>query len=151
MIQVKAFLLEKYEEFNEFVKTTRPRGESGIKYTTTHIYAFYEDGVPMDALDQIASLKFDIGKHRENQLGNRKQALIQKRQLAEVQERQNSFVEKLDSSEGKEKYELEKLIKAGEEIIAQYEQKISADEGASKLEETTILAIQDLIKEIESE
>lgn len=148
MIQVKAFPLDKYEEFNDFVKTTRPRGESGIKYTTTHIYAFYEHGEPMDKLDQVASLKFDIGKHRENWINSRKQALVAKWQLEEVIERNESFKSK--SVDGKEKYEVEKLIKAGDQIIAQYEQKIAADEGAAALELTTIKAVQDLIKEIEN-
>jgi hypothetical protein len=149
MIQAKTFPLDNYQEFNDFVKHTRPRGENGIRITNTHIVVVYEDGEPMDALDQIASLNFDIGRHKEQRKSNLKQAYLAKMQMKMAKKRNADFIKKAEKATGKEKYEFERLIKDGETIISGYEQKIAADEGAAAIEEVNAESIRELIKDLQ--
>ncbi len=76
MIQVKAFPIAEYEKFNEFLKTHSPRGENGFKFHEGHLMVFYEEGVPMNLSDKVQSLRFELGKHLEQELQYKKQYLV---------------------------------------------------------------------------
>lgn len=73
MLKLKTFKLDDYEGFNGFITEHSPRGENGIKFNQTHIMVFYEEGTPMTKSDKIQSLKFELGKHLEQQMHYDKQ------------------------------------------------------------------------------
>lgn len=73
MIQAKTFSLDDYAGFNKFVTEHSPRGENGVKITNTHLIVFYEDGELMSKSDRIQSLRFELGKHLEQQMHYEKQ------------------------------------------------------------------------------
>ncbi len=79
MVQVKTFPLDDYKGFNDFVKEHSPRGENGIKFNTTHIMVFYDEGEIMNKSDRIQALKFELGKHLEQQMHYDKQMRMAKR------------------------------------------------------------------------
>lgn len=151
MIQVKSFSLDNYQEFNDFVKTTRPRGEKGITYNQTHIFVFYESGEPMDRYDQLSKLQFKLGEAKENILEYRVQLRNSEKQLKVSIAKQEIDEKTLVGLEGKVKHAVEKRVQDNKNLIAQYEQKVAADKGMIKIKELEIEAIQELAAEIEKE
>lgn len=76
MIQVRFFELKDWEKCNEFMKTTRPRGEKGFISNNAGFVVVYEDGKPMDKYDRLNKLRFQLGEHQEKIYSYEKELLI---------------------------------------------------------------------------
>lgn len=133
MIQVRHFELSKWKECNEFMKTTRPRGEKGFIANASGFVVVYEDGMPMDKLDKLAKLKFALGKHQENALDYTKELLIN-------EEMEKEFLARPDEKE----YDKKQFTK-NNEIQKNAKNKMI------ELEMLSVKATEALIKKIEKE
>lgn len=135
MIQVKYFSFEDADKCNEFVKENRPRGEKGFVVNTAGIIVVYEKGEPMDKLEKLAKLRFQVGEHKEKIMSYKKEAMLdeemQKEFLARPKEEVNDYEKK------KFKEEREAGLIAKKKMIV--------------MEELSLKVTFDLIKEIEKE
>jgi hypothetical protein len=136
MIQIKRFSLSDTDGFNKFMETQRPRGEKGIICNTEGLFIFYEKGYPMDKYDKLASLRFQLGEHRERIMHTTKEILIA--------EEQAKLEKKEKEGDKKKEYELRKYLEDSETVI-------SAKKKMNQLEQAAEKAILEMIKEIENE
>ena len=136
MIQVKRFELSDTDGFNKFLETQRPRGEKGIICNLEGLFIFYEKGYPMDKYDKLASLRFQLGEHRERIMHSQKEILISEAQ-ADVEKKEKG-------GDKKKEYELRKYLEDTETVINAKKKMIELEKAAEK-------AILQMMKEIEAE
>jgi|ERR1035437_9947530 hypothetical protein len=135
MIQVKFFSFQDADKCNEFIKIHRPRGEKGFVINTAGISVVYEDGEPMDKLEKLAKLKFQVGEHKEKILSYKKESLLEEAMQEEYLSRPKEEVNEYQKKKFKEDRE------AG--LIAKKKMVV--------LEELSLKVTENLIKEIQSE
>lgn len=161
MVNLKTFdLTEKGVEhaFNEFMKTTRPKGQDAIKYSGNTIFVFHEVGDPVDAVDRLRTLTVELGKHRELALTYEIQVEKETIQYND----QESKLEKLIAEEEKTpapvkghkkvegeitKNDLQQMIKRMKDVLNGQRSQINNAKGMLEIERFNISACENLIAE----
>lgn len=134
MIQVKFFKIEDWEACNEFMKTTRPRGEKGFVVNAHGFVVVYEEGIPMDKYDRLNKLKFQLGEHKEKIMAYQKESLLFEAMQEEYLSRPEKEVNQYQKNKFKEQQEAEKIAK--KKMIVMEELSVSVTEKLIKEEES---------------
>lgn len=153
MKQTRFFKPEQYEELNNFLKTVSPRGANGLLCNTSGYFVFYEIGEPMGALEQITSLRFNIGEQKEKIMHTRKEIIMTENRMKLAEKDIATITSDKESGKftKKSEYEMERVLKAKQDEIDACKLEIGAKKKMITIEQSSIDAMRVLIKEIEKE
>lgn len=151
MVNLKKFdLTEKDVEqsFNDFMKTTRPKGQDAIKYSGNTIFVFHEVGDPVDSVDRLRTLNVELGKHREMALTYEIQVEKETIQYNDQESKLNNLIEEeAKLGGGTEKNDMQKAIKQLKDVLVGQRSQINNAKGMLQIENFNISACENLISE----